>query len=85
MTWLKEKLLQESPVPYSHYLEWLDQQDKDRAFEYWKEYLSAYEQEISFPELELKSDEYQHDQKLGALNGETAAKLKKSLSQTALH
>ncbi|WP_406617652.1 amino acid adenylation domain-containing protein [Bacillus velezensis] len=72
-----KKLLQESPVPYSRYLEWLDQQDKDRAFEYWKEYLSAYEQEISFPELELKSDEYQHDQKLGALNGETAAKLKK--------
>ncbi|MEC0599321.1 amino acid adenylation domain-containing protein [Bacillus spizizenii] len=70
------KLVKEAPVPYSHYLAWLDQQDKESAFEYWKSYLSGYEQETVFPERQLKVDEYRHGQERISLGTNITSKLK---------
>ncbi|WP_274542371.1 amino acid adenylation domain-containing protein [Bacillus velezensis] len=37
--------------PYSTYLEWLDNQDKSAALEYWGDYLNEYEQQAGIPKF----------------------------------
>ncbi|MCP5052567.1 MAG: hypothetical protein GY940_35695, partial [bacterium] len=41
----------ETPPPYINYIRWLVKQDKDRALDYWREYLSGYEQQAGLPVL----------------------------------
>jgi amino acid adenylation domain-containing protein/non-ribosomal peptide synthase protein (TIGR01720 family) len=44
------KPVQMEPAPsYGSYLEWLDRQDKAPALNYWRTYLSGYEQQASLP------------------------------------
>ncbi|WP_423220166.1 amino acid adenylation domain-containing protein [Bacillus thuringiensis] len=71
----------EKTVSYSRYLQWLDQQDKVVALEYWKNYLHAYEQEIVFPEHRLKVDKYKRRQERISLTETITAKLK-NLAET---
>ncbi|MGN4771119.1 amino acid adenylation domain-containing protein [Bacillus cereus group sp. MYBK216-2] len=66
----------EKTVSYSRYLKWLDQKDKLVALEYWENYLHAYEQEIVFPEQQLKVDKYKRRQERISLTENITAKLK---------
>ncbi|OOM73736.1 gramicidin S synthase 2 [Clostridium puniceum] len=50
----EKNIVIDETVPYSNYLEWLDKQDKAEALEYWKVYLSGYEQESVIPKLNNK-------------------------------
>ena len=42
--------------PYSSYIEWLEQQDKNAGREYWKEYLKEYAQRTGLPDLRRGED-----------------------------
>ncbi|WP_269903035.1 non-ribosomal peptide synthetase [Bacillus velezensis] len=46
----RETVLQHTE-PYSTYLEWLDNQDKSAALEYWGDYLNEYEQQAGIPKF----------------------------------
>ena len=40
-----------SVKPYRYYIEWLEQQDKEKAKIYWRNYLSGYEEQVGIPRL----------------------------------
>ncbi|OAB38378.1 non-ribosomal peptide synthetase [Paenibacillus glacialis] len=42
--------LDEAP-PFSNYIQWLDQQDREEAHKYWSDYLQEYDSEIKLPSL----------------------------------
>ncbi|MCF2946282.1 non-ribosomal peptide synthetase, partial [Paenibacillus tarimensis] len=39
----------DKPVPYRRFVEWLDKQDREESKEYWRSYLSGYEQPAGLP------------------------------------
>ncbi|MFD1290957.1 amino acid adenylation domain-containing protein [Laceyella putida] len=52
LAWYQARLRQETlpstqPVPYRHYIEWLDRQDHQAAQAFWQEYLQGVEQKAS--------------------------------------
>ncbi|WP_105981064.1 bacitracin non-ribosomal peptide synthetase BacC [Bacillus paralicheniformis] len=46
----------EDPRPYSDYIKWLEDQDKEEAQSYWESYLSGYDQKNSLPKLRTPSE-----------------------------
>ncbi|MED1913794.1 non-ribosomal peptide synthase/polyketide synthase [Bacillus thuringiensis] len=45
-----------APVtPYSHYIEWLEQQDRQEASDYWSTYLKGYEEPSRLPQANIQS------------------------------
>ncbi|MCY8738150.1 condensation domain-containing protein, partial [Bacillus haynesii] len=46
----------EDPRPYSDYIKWLEDQDKEEAQSYWERYLSGYDQKNSLPKLRTPSE-----------------------------
>ncbi|MFC8148507.1 bacitracin non-ribosomal peptide synthetase BacC [Bacillus paralicheniformis] len=46
----------EDPRPYSDYIKWLEDQDKEEAQSYWESYLSGYDQKNSLPKLRTSSE-----------------------------
>ncbi|MEK5097378.1 amino acid adenylation domain-containing protein [Bacillus sp. FSL W8-0848] len=72
----------ETPKPYSDYIKWLEQQDKDEAAEYWKEYLEGYEARTELPKLSRKhSGEYGEKERVIALSKELTKKLARIANQ----
>ncbi|WP_139487924.1 non-ribosomal peptide synthase/polyketide synthase [Brevibacillus dissolubilis] len=55
----------EEPRPYSDYIRWLQEQDKEEAKAYWQQYLAAYEQKAQLPAVTNKTTpaEYQRAEK----------------------
>ncbi|OKP97904.1 non-ribosomal peptide synthetase [Paenibacillus sp. P46E] len=72
----EEKLEIVKAVPYSHYLNWLDHQDKTSALDYWQAYLEAYELGTMIPELQHKEKGFKHQQERILLEEQITAKLK---------
>ncbi|MCR8984709.1 amino acid adenylation domain-containing protein [Brevibacillus laterosporus] len=65
-------------VPYSHYIQWLENQDREEALAYWKHYLLGYEERVSVPaQLSASPSEngYQPREYLVTLSTELTAKL----------
>ncbi|MFG0217184.1 amino acid adenylation domain-containing protein, partial [Brevibacillus porteri] len=72
-----------APVtPYSHYIEWLEQQDRQEASNYWSTYLKGYEEPSRLPQANIQS-------KLGYqvehLDFELGADLTTTLERIAKH
>ncbi len=63
--------------PYSDYIKWLQEQNKEEAQNYWKNYLQDYEQQTSVPKLYKKTNEnkYLHCDTQFELNEATAERL----------
>ncbi|MVO98369.1 non-ribosomal peptide synthase/polyketide synthase [Paenibacillus lutrae] len=41
-------------TPYSHYIEWLEQQDRQEASNYWSTYLEGYEEQFRLPQANVQ-------------------------------
>ncbi|SFJ91392.1 condensation domain-containing protein, partial [Thermoflavimicrobium dichotomicum] len=44
-----QPLPQVKAIPYSTYIRWLEEQDEEEAYAYWKEYLQGYDQVVEIP------------------------------------
>ncbi|MBN2534005.1 MAG: amino acid adenylation domain-containing protein, partial [Spirochaetales bacterium] len=63
--------------PYSHYIKWLENQDRDAALEYWKEYLKGYDTVATLPHKnisDIKKD-YRYGEHIIHITGELTAGL----------
>ncbi|MCG7409240.1 amino acid adenylation domain-containing protein [Paenibacillus sp. ACRRX] len=72
----------QSTVPaYSHYIEWLERQDKEAASAYWSTYLGDYDQQTALPQetTSIRSEAYVAEQ----LSRELDASLSKAISRAA--
>ncbi|TPG68111.1 amino acid adenylation domain-containing protein [Brevibacillus laterosporus] len=68
----------EAVVPYSHYIQWLENQDREEALAYWNQYLYGYEERVSVPpQIPASQTEsgYQPQEHLVTLPTELTAKL----------
>ncbi|PEU19965.1 non-ribosomal peptide synthetase, partial [Bacillus wiedmannii] len=52
------------PKPYSDYIRWLEDQDKEQGLEYWKNYLDGYEEQTQVPKIMNKVSEYKRKEKI---------------------
>ena len=52
-----EPVTLEAVAPYSDYIEWLERQDREEAYHYWKNYLEEYERYIDIPGKHLSVKE----------------------------
>lgn len=70
---LDEKAIPELPevVPYSRYIQWLEQQDTQSSSAYWNKYLEGYNQQTNLPEIQVQNRTEQYvPQKLEFALGE---------------
>ncbi|NOQ28295.1 MAG: amino acid adenylation domain-containing protein [Bacteroidales bacterium] len=74
------KLKLNSVTPYKEYLKWLDKIDKDSSLQYWKNYLSEYEEQASLPKLSKKGNEFVQQEEHLQLSKEESAKFQKIAS-----
>ncbi len=51
-------------IPYRHYIDWLENQEKEEGLAYWREYLQTYEEAVAVPGKLLLSreDEYKYEE-----------------------
>nr|WP_234410496.1 non-ribosomal peptide synthetase [Caldalkalibacillus mannanilyticus] len=75
-------LLEDEPLslphiaPYSDYIEWLTEQNRQEAIEYWKKYLADYEQRVDLPlKKQKQGNEYVLEHLEFSLGEEMTAKL----------
>ncbi|NOQ25416.1 MAG: amino acid adenylation domain-containing protein, partial [Bacteroidales bacterium] len=70
-----------SVTPFKEYVKWLDGIDKNTSLEYWKEYLSGYEEQASLPNLSKKGKEFVQQKEHLQLSKEVSAKFQKIASE----
>ncbi|NOQ28294.1 MAG: non-ribosomal peptide synthetase, partial [Bacteroidales bacterium] len=69
-----------SVTPYKEYVKWLDKIDKDSSLQYWKNYLSGYEEQASLPKLPEKGNEFVQQKEHMQLSKELSAKFQQIAS-----
>ncbi|WP_459478622.1 amino acid adenylation domain-containing protein [Clostridium saccharoperbutylacetonicum] len=69
---------------YSGYLEWLDKQDKEYQLNYWSNYLSEYEQEVSIPKFNTEVKEFINEEEEIIISEDLTYKLKKMAEMNAI-
>ncbi|QQP77975.1 amino acid adenylation domain-containing protein [Bacillus sp. TK-2] len=52
------------PTPYSDYIRWLEEQDKEEGLAHWKSYLDGYEEQAQVPKILNKVNEYKRKEKM---------------------
>lgn len=69
-------------TPYSHYVKWLQKQDKAQTKSFWQNYLQGYSKAAKLPAL--KTTEYQHQKHTFHFDKETTDKLNRFVKDNAL-
>lgn len=75
------KSVQLNPVtPYRHYIEWLEQQDKEEALQYWQDYLAGYESRAALPGNTQwqGNDHYEFEEICTTIDEETSEMLRRT-------
>ncbi|MEK3902760.1 amino acid adenylation domain-containing protein [Paenibacillus sp. FSL R7-0179] len=71
-----------SAIPFSRYIKWLNEQDNEEALNYWKSYLSGYEEQASLPSKnKRKSNEFSPGELSFTLSESDTSKLKATADQ----
>ncbi|GAA0373346.1 non-ribosomal peptide synthetase [Bacillus horti] len=72
-----EEPILENPEPYSRYIDWLEQLDHGVALDYWKDYLSEYDQQATLPKTNdlLSSEEYTNKEQYFDLGKDLSLKI----------
>ncbi|MBJ3790339.1 non-ribosomal peptide synthetase, partial [Bacillus sp. OA1] len=52
----------EEPRPYSDYIRWLGEQEKEEGIQYWKQYLAGYQKPAKVPSFKIDSTREYHGQ-----------------------
>ncbi len=74
-----------APVPYQHFIKWLESQDKDEGLNYWREYLIGFDTPSWIPHFkEAEEGQYRQLRHLFRLNRELSEKLNSFSSKNGL-
>lgn len=71
----------EETKPYSDYIKWLEEQDKEEGKSYWKQYLDGYEEKVQIPKLNINENNVEYLRREKVI--EFSSELTKQITQLA--